>query len=372
MLGLGMSLVRGGASLLTYVKDGLKLFFPFTDNAPTHLLAGSTEFDGSDDYVEVASDGTGTFDNQSFTIAGWVKFDDVSNNHTIFSYDFTSHASPYYAIQFRLAPTATLIFTWNNGSSSQSLTPTDTLAANQWYHVACTFTSGSQKVYLDGVEIDSSSRAATITFYNQEVWIGKSNFGAYFNGNKGNLSYYSSALTQSEIQSIMWKNYGDLSPDEKTNLVSWWSLANDFTDSHGSNDGTANGGVTAGTTPYGGASPIKPRIQDNSPDSLKNYGTIYSGTCLDFDGTNDYVDCGNGSSLDFGTGDFSIASWISLDSYGASARGIFQNFTDNSNRINFYIRFHNTDFVGKYKFFKMRNETIIFPAEFFMNMISIG
>ena len=75
MLGLGMNLVRGGASLLTYIKDGLKLFFPFTDNAPTHLLAGSTVFDGSDDYVNLGQDSTLNLvpNTDEFTISFWTK-----------------------------------------------------------------------------------------------------------------------------------------------------------------------------------------------------------------------------------------------------------------------------------------------------------
>jgi hypothetical protein len=32
--------------------------------------------------------------------------------------------------------------------------------------------------------------------------------------------------------------------------------------------------------------------------------------CLEFDGTNDYVDCGNDGAFDFGTGDFSVECWI--------------------------------------------------------------
>ena len=34
------------------------------------------------------------------------------------------------------------------------------------------------------------------------------------------------------------------------------------------------------------------------------------GGALNFDGVDDYVDCGNPSILDFGTGDFTISAWI--------------------------------------------------------------
>ncbi len=38
------------------------------------------------------------------------------------------------------------------------------------------------------------------------------------------------------------------------------------------------------------------------------------GNALDFDGSNDAVDCGNSPLLDFGTGDFAISLWIKVDS----------------------------------------------------------
>ena len=39
-------------------------------------------------------------------------------------------------------------------------------------------------------------------------------------------------------------------------------------------------------------------------------GNCVSGSCLEFDGNNDYVDCGNDTSFDFGTGDFSVEAWF--------------------------------------------------------------
>ena len=41
---------------------------------------------------------------------------------------------------------------------------------------------------------------------------------------------------------------------------------------------------------------------------------------LAFDGTNDYVDCGSDSTLDFGTGDFAISSWFMIGGYTADGR----------------------------------------------------
>ena len=93
MLGLGISLARGAfASIVTYVKDGLKLFYNFTehqDNPISHASAGSTSFDGTNDYVSVAGDGSTTIK----TFSAWVDLSSitsVSTGEVLIDYDNTS------------------------------------------------------------------------------------------------------------------------------------------------------------------------------------------------------------------------------------------------------------------------------------------
>ena len=159
-------------------------------------------FDYSNDYVEIMSNGTGTFSNQSFTISAWVKFDTVDADHTIFSYDFTSHAGTYYACHLRLRNIEKLFFAWNDGSSDQNITSTSTYLANTWYHVVCTFTSGSQKMYVNGSLEASSTRSDTITYYAQEVWIGKSNNSYLMDGLISEVAVWDEALTATEVTAL--------------------------------------------------------------------------------------------------------------------------------------------------------------------------
>ena len=67
------------------------------------------------------------------------------------------------------------------------------------------------------------------------------------------------------------------------------------------------------------------RRQDSVLNDLSkkgNNGVIHGATwvntplghsALSFDGSNDYVNCGNGTSLHFGTGDISISLWVKVD-----------------------------------------------------------
>ena len=47
-----------------------------------------------------------------------------------------------------------------------------------------------------------------------------------------------------------------------------------------------------------------------------NYGSRWDLQGQSFDGTDDYVNCGNDESLNFGTGDFTLEVWIKLTNGG--------------------------------------------------------
>jgi len=58
MIGLSTSLVKGGMTGRTYVKDGLKLYMPYRGSDASEVKfvgTGSTSFDGSNDYVKASA-----------------------------------------------------------------------------------------------------------------------------------------------------------------------------------------------------------------------------------------------------------------------------------------------------------------------------
>jgi len=237
--------VRGDADA-SIVTAGLRMNNVFGPNALTFPASGSAEFNGTSDYVEVLSDGKNSaFDTQTFTISAWVNVKPNGDN-VIWSYDFTSHgAQPYYAQQFRLLGGGNVYFGWNNNGALQDMQSGGGFySANDWVHIAVTFRNKSQKMYIDGSQVRSESSTATITYYNQEVWIGKANFGGEFDGNMANVAFWNRVLHPDEINSIMWKSYSDLNAVDKNGLQAWYAL-DDITgttvpDSTGNHNGTAN------------------------------------------------------------------------------------------------------------------------------------
>ena len=202
------------------------MFNKFTTAGISHPSSGSAEFDGSSDYILIKEDGKGSdFAVQEFTIGAWVNPNDVANN-TIWSYDHSTHVSPYYAQQFRLLPSGQIYFAWNNNGTLQSLHPTaNNYSANEWIYVTATMKAGEQKIYIDGSVVGTSSVSPTIIYYNQEIWIGQSDFsGSNFDGNLANVAFWNRALSSDEINAVMWKGYQSLTDNEKSGLKAWYSL----------------------------------------------------------------------------------------------------------------------------------------------------
>ena len=169
---------------------------------------GSLEFDGTDDYFEIMSNGFGTFNQQEFSINMWFNVDVVNNYNVLFSYDKTAHSNPYYANHIRTNSDGSILFGFNqNGSNWTGVSaPGGTVTAGNWYNVCVTYQEGSQQIFVGGELINSVAKSGPIVYYNQEVWIGRSNFGSgYFNGKIPIVQYYNRVLTGDEVQ----QNYAE-------------------------------------------------------------------------------------------------------------------------------------------------------------------
>ena len=98
-------------------------------------------------------------------------------------------------------------------------------------------------------------------------------------------------------------------------LVAYWPLDDGggatASDASGNEyDGTLNGGPVWGVGMFGGA--------------------------LDFDGADDYVDCGNPGILNFGTGDFTISAWIKMPA-ASETNTIFANGGDDGGGVRYTL-----------------------------------
>ena len=455
-----------GQAFASFVRDSLKLYYPFKDNSPDFLLDGSTSFDGTDDYI-----GLPTFsDTTALSVTGWIYLDSSFSGTVYFinSGDFDLN------VDF-VSTTGEMRVNRNNAYHPRYTN----ISTNQWVHLAITTTNKTADplVYFNGSLQSGTGNTDYGTLLGSGTFIGQSGSGNYFKGKMANVAIHSSALTQSQVQELMFtEKYQNLSADLKTNLVSFYDLgsteiSSDLTvgdswvngvsgnhlyetftdngdgkvtfanssgfgmaelsagilenktyrltfttgsgtysdtllhityavstlsyslvsqslsastsytidfhatrvsnqvpslislrtgngvsdsgsitaielkeitlpDSKGSNDGSASG-ATVNTDSYSGGSPFKPRVRDlatpSSTDPL-NFGEVYSGRALNFDGSNAYVNCGDGTSLDI-TSNISLSFWAKFDDVSTTQ---FFMGRDNDTQRNFELGISST------------------------------
>ena len=222
MLGLGSSLAKGGASLLTFVKDNLKLYLDFKSNKSDTLKfpsEGSTSFDGSSNYIETSDSADFDFGTGNFSISFWFNVDDINWNWAVSRVNTANNADVYRG---GTNNGGKLIFRDIAGSSD--IIGSTTISANVWNHYTAVRNNGTLKLYLNGVEDASASSSGNFDS-DKGFRIGRwQSSGDYWDGQLTNVAVWSRALTPEEIQSIMNKSYSQLKGVEKTSLVSWWAL----------------------------------------------------------------------------------------------------------------------------------------------------
>ena len=231
MLGLAVSVAKGGASLLTYVKDNLKLYLDFKSSRSDTLAfpsEGSTSFTNTtgehiDCGTQIATDLGGSF-NTAFTVSFWL-YRTVTNNSCGMFYIGT-FANANGKIQIYTS-NDTLKFRINNVDQLDI----DNFSANNvgWNYITLTWNASTttSTVYVNGVaQTPKTNSESSIAFTSSMKTIIGNYYGETFplNGKMANVGLWSRALSLEEVNSVMNKSYSQLGSVEKTSLVSWWAL----------------------------------------------------------------------------------------------------------------------------------------------------
>lgn len=150
----------------------------------------------------------------NFTVEGWIKPDGVSSFGRLFNKD-GSYALGISSNQSRLTFT-------RHGSGDYS--SPFTFVSGQWYHIACTYVSGTVELFVNGNSIGSVSSVPSIVTTSNGGHIGSDNSGNSnrFKGNIDNVRLWSSVRTQTEIsanQSAYLTSTGN-----PTLNASWWII----------------------------------------------------------------------------------------------------------------------------------------------------
>ncbi|MFH1878734.1 MAG: LamG-like jellyroll fold domain-containing protein [Candidatus Omnitrophota bacterium] len=253
-------------------------------------------FDGVDDYINVADNDSLDIGLSDFSIVAWIKLDRVDRFMTIVNKNGYKAIGPSYHLG--VDDYGKIHFTMSNGVqeiNSYAMAGRDTLQADTWYQIALTLDrDGMARVYINGTEdysVDISGVAGDISS-TSALNIGKRSAGSklFFDGSIDGVKIYNSSLSAGDVADL---NNGQ---DVTDNLAASWDFDEGAGTSVGDSTDNNNHGQVLGNPVW----PPKPVV--TTRDRI-----------LNFDGTDDYVTVADSTSLDIGTSDFTITAWIKLD-----------------------------------------------------------
>ena len=157
------------------------------------------DFDGVDDYIQVPDAAPLDIANE-LTVAAWVNLRSYPGDlHTIVSKDWN--------YEYHVNGAGEIYWWWNDDTNQvQTLTSTGTsLALNQWYHVAITYETGNQNIYINGTSVASSSLTGRLRTNDVPLFIGTdwNLIGRAFDGLIDEVRVFAQVLDAGEVTALM-------------------------------------------------------------------------------------------------------------------------------------------------------------------------
>ena len=236
----------------------------------------SFDFDGSSDEIVVSNDAALQIDGD-ITISAWVYAE--SDTGRVVSKRGGGGTNYDFYIESRY------LRLYDGGTGPFS---TGRITLNQWTHILISVTSGTGTYYIDNVAAGTGSFSISSVGTSQPFFIG----GAYtpvlanFDGKMSNVQIWNAGLDASQVETLYNNGSPLTTAIASSNLKAWYKLNNN-------------------------------EIWDGTNWEVENQGypANYE-SALDFDGTNDWIDCGAG----FQYSDLTISGWFYADSISTFER----------------------------------------------------
>lgn len=217
---------------------------------------GYADFPGSADYVTISDHADFNWTSAGFTVSFWMRSTDSSLQSIVEQGAAVGNAEPYWG--FLLADTGKAFFIMGDGAATpitmaiNSMVQIDT---NAWVHLVGVFDGDDTiELYVDNVKgAGAAGEDQDVSFVidnpTDPIVFGRRNTDADrdYTGQVNNVMYFDAALGSAEIAAIF--ALGEtVQSYSHANLVSWWKLTQNFTDSIDAHDGTVTGDVTITVT----------------------------------------------------------------------------------------------------------------------------
>jgi len=282
-----------------------------------NIARGSILFNGSTQYLSLASDAAFIFNLNDFSIEAWVYLNNYTLTNPIFAKDSTLTNNPGSYLFGTLITSGLLYFETvsSTGVADNSLRSPSAVPLNVWTHVAVSSRSGLLRLFINGQEVASKYSTDSLTA-DSTVTIGRGRGAStnYFNGYISNLrvvkgvaAYFGTfTVPQSPLDRVQSAGTNISAVlGTQTSLLLKTQPNTGFIDDLSVNDFalTNNGTATAST---------------RNP-----FSTLGS---VNFNGTSQYLTVPNNAAFNFGSGPFTFEAWVLLDSSVSTQQIIVTNY----------------------------------------------
>ncbi len=165
----------------------------------------SRDFDAaSSDFVEVGDVPALDIAGDEVTVSAWVRLESINGEQKVLAK--WSDAAGAFQYLMTVIAADNILFVINNGAGNVSATGTTSIVAGQWFHCAGTYDGSDVRVYLNGIEEDSTSGSGNMVSSTVPVTIGAGSGGSGtenpFDGEIGHCAIWDAALSAGEIASL--------------------------------------------------------------------------------------------------------------------------------------------------------------------------
>jgi hypothetical protein len=249
-------------------------------STPVFSNTYSLDFDGVDDYVDCGN--SAALKPNIITVSCWIKGSTQTAYTRIISQDGPTGGADAYGFYVTLALNKVVFAIKTDVTGTVTSATSGVVLDNSWHHLVGTYDGSEVILYVDGVAVGSPSAGTSILSYG----IGGLTIGCFseptslpsylFNGNIDEVSIFNSVIPIGDL----WDGSGV--PTDLTSLspIAWYRMGD-------------NGA-------YKDPQWLLP--SNENKDKVSNYS-------FEFDGVDDYVNCGSLSNLQNAT-EFSISCWF--------------------------------------------------------------
>ena len=301
-----------------------------TNSVPTDTITSNINYTGTPGLPD------------PFTVSFWMKDSVVGNASVFFDHNASTYTTTtpkgafvYFTGGKVLIYLAASYWRYYNLPSGVALTD------NEWRNIVVymnPLSNGLGKVWIDGTPLTLSNANSGSSANNFTA-----GFRFYLNNFGSNVMYFKDYEIDNAGATLLYNNGAPLldtstlaqAPDH------WWKLNDDDTFNSGTSTWTINDyvGSENGTSVNMTSNNLVISDLDNTGSSVG-----YSPYALDFDGVDDFLNCGNANSFDI-TDSFSGSCWVYLTS---TKLNIFMSKQENANQFKGYAFFTST--VGNLRF----------------------